>query len=200
MASPSEVIATLARRGVFLRAHPDGALHVTGVSKLTEAEKVTIRDHKKALLRALDPPATPQRPPHGSLDGAPDTHCPTCGGGHFWHDRQSWRCSGCHPMPVCFQGHSVTVHGGEQSYIQGVIRSQIEVIHPEVVQGIPLSVILDQAHESDYEDLLNRSILEAFTRSLVATGTIDTGHGCMPAKSADATLVLERPFTTVEES
>ncbi len=56
MASPNQVITTLADRGVALTRLPGDRLHISGRSKLSEAERATLRTHKAAILRALPPP------------------------------------------------------------------------------------------------------------------------------------------------
>ena len=54
---PQDVIATLSQRGVTLLATADGKLRVEGVELLSEAEKVTLKAHKPAILQALRQPA-----------------------------------------------------------------------------------------------------------------------------------------------
>ncbi len=54
-----------------------------------------------------------------------------------------------------------------------IAREYLETIHPGLIEGIPLNILLDEAHESDYPDLLSLDTLKAFARSCLWTGTID---------------------------
>lgn len=59
MVAATEVINRLQARGVTFQRGSLGGLRVTGVSRLSEQEKATLKAHKAAILRALDAPASP---------------------------------------------------------------------------------------------------------------------------------------------
>lgn len=79
MAAAIEVISRLADRGVMFQIEDSGRLRVNGVSRLTEREKVALRTHKPAILRALTAPPTdllalPARRPSGRYGGYSGIH------------------------------------------------------------------------------------------------------------------------------
>lgn len=77
MAAAIEVISRLADRGVTFQIEDSGRLRVNGVSRLTEREKVALRTHKPAILRAL---ATPPTVPIAAADQTPSASTTTATG------------------------------------------------------------------------------------------------------------------------
>lgn len=151
------------------------------MAKFTTTPAVAARPADPAPVQSTTLGDTPPAP--GTEPAGP---CHDCGGRHYWRADDGWRCSDCTPMPDAFTGESLTLPGGRMPPSPTTTRADLEALHPSMVAGLPLTVVLDHAALEDYPLLREWAVLVAFSTSLVATGTVDPKHPRPPATPAPA--------------